>query len=205
MKKLISFLTSIFLTSCTIVGIRTSKEAPYSVVAEFGEIQIRDYPALIIAETEVAADYAASGSIGFKRLAGYIFGNNQQKAKLDMTTPVYRENPGQQIAMTAPVVQQAQDDKWLMAFVMPPGYDLSNLPVPLDDKVVIKEIQAQKVAVLRYSGSLSVERIAEKSRILEDWLTTQHYKPLSKARSAAYDPPWTIPALRRNEVHIEIE
>lgn len=187
------------------MGIRSSEEAPYTLVSDFGDIQIRLYPSILLAETEIEADYAASGGIGFNRLAGYIFGNNIQKQKMAMTTPVFRENSSQKIEMTAPVIQQQIDNKWLMSFVMPSGYTLSNLPTPLDEKVIIKEIQAQKVAVLRYSGSLTAERIAEKSQALSDWLTERQYRQLSKPRSAAYDPPWTLPMLRRNEVHIEIE
>lgn len=187
------------------MGIRTSEEAPYTLIAEFGDIQIRHYPAIVVAETEIAADYAASGSIGFNRLAGYIFGNNVQKEKMAMTTPVFREPAGEKIAMTAPVLQEQIGEKWLMSFVMPAGYNLSNLPAPLDEKVLIKETPAKKVAVLRYSGSLTAERIAEQIQVLSDWLAEHAYQPVSKPRSAAYDPPWTLPPLRRNEIHIDVE
>ncbi|WP_347989635.1 heme-binding protein [Methylomonas sp. AM2-LC] len=187
------------------MGIRTSEEAPFTLISQQGDIQIRQYPAIVVAETEVEANYASSGSIGFNRLAGYIFGNNIQNQKMAMTTPVFRENAGEKMDMTAPVFQQAVDNKWLMSFVMPSGYDLTNLPTPLDKQVVLKETPTKKVAVLRYSGSLTVERIAEQSQILSDWLTEHHYRQLSKPRSAAFDPPWTLPALRRNEIHIEIE
>lgn len=205
MKKLIGLISTLYLTGCTLMGIRTSEEAPYTIVSEHGDIQIRLYPSMLVAETEVEADYAASGGVAFNRLAGYIFGNNLQKQSMPMTTPVFRENAGEKIAMTAPVLQQQIGNKWLMSFVMPSAYNLTNLPTPLDDKVVIKEIPAKKVAVLRYSGSLTVERIAEKSQALSSWLSEHRYRQLSKARSAAYDPPWTLPPLRRNEVHIEIE
>jgi DNA gyrase inhibitor GyrI len=92
-----------------------------------------------------------------------------------------------------------------MSFVMPPEYNLNNLPEPLDPLVNIKSIVSKKVAVIRYSGSLSEEMIKEKAHQLNAWLQQKSYKTLSTARSAAYDPPWTIPALRRNEVHIDIE
>lgn len=205
MKNIITLLTSIVMTACTIIGIRSSEEPPYTVLAEFGAIQIRRYPAIVVAETEIAADYAASGSIGFNRLAAYIFGNNVQKQTMAMTAPVFREPVGEKIAMTAPVLQEQVGDKWLMSFVMPSGYTLSTLPAPLDEKIAIKEIPAKNVAVLSYSGSLSAERIAEKSQVLTDWLAERPYRPLSQPRSAAYDPPWTLPPLRRNEIHIEVE
>jgi effector-binding domain-containing protein len=79
------------------------------------------------------------------------------------------------------------------------------LPIPLDNQVTIKQIPAKKVAVLRYSGSLNQEQIADKSQLLLEWLAQNHYKLLSASRSAAFDPPWTLPFLRRNEVHVDVE
>jgi hypothetical protein len=187
------------------MGIRSSAEPQYQLLSEYGNVQIRQYPPLLIAETVIDAEYAQAGNIGFNRLAGYIFGGNQQKQQMAMTAPVFRENTGEQIAMTAPVLQQAVDNKWTMAFVMPAGYSLETLPTPVDPEVTIKALPTKKVAVLSYSGSLNLEKINEKSRLLMAWIEQQQLTPLSAPRSAAYDPPWTLPALRRNEIHIDIE
>ncbi|PKD37781.1 heme-binding protein [Methylomonas sp. Kb3] len=205
MKNPLALLDSLILTGCTVMGIRSSAEPQYQLLSEQGDVQIRQYPPLLIAETVIDADYAEAGNIGFNRLAGYIFGGNQQKQQMAMTAPVFRENAGEHIAMTAPVLQQAVDNKWTMAFVMPDGYSLETLPTPIDPQVTIKALPTKKVAVLRYSGSLTLEKINEKSRLLMAWIEQQQLTALSAARSAAYDPPWTLPALRRNEIHIDIE
>lgn len=205
MKNPFAALLSVILTGCTVMGIRSSAEPQYQLLSERGDVQIRQYPPLLIAETVIDADYAQAGNIGFNRLAGYIFGGNQQKQQMAMTAPVFRENAGEQIAMTAPVLQQAVGNKWTMAFVMPAGYSLETLPTPIDPQVTIKVLPAKKVAVLRYSGSLNLEKINEKSQLLLAWIEQQQLTPLTAPRSAAYDPPWTLPALRRNEIHIDIE
>jgi effector-binding domain-containing protein len=205
MKKLALFLNSLFLAGCSMVGIRNTEQAAYEVIFRQDEVEIRNYKELIIAETEIDGDYNNSGSIGFNRLAGYIFGRNIQKQQIPMTSPVYREAVSEKIAMTAPVIQQKTNQKWSMAFVMPAEYSLETLPEPLDPMVVIKQIPSKKVAVLVYSGSLNAERITDKSQQLLSWLKANQYTPLSIARSAAYDPPWTIPTLRRNEIHIDID
>jgi len=205
MKKLLQMLASLYLAGCSMVGARTSEEAPFTLLTESDDIQIRQYKDLLVAETIIEADYANSGSIGFNRLAGYIFGKNISQDKIAMTTPVFREQDSEKIAMTAPVLQEQTGKKWLMSFVMPSGYTLSTLPKPVDPLVNIKQIPGKKVAVLKYSGSLNEQVIAEKANILTAWLKQNHYQILSKARSAAYDPPWTIPSLRRNEVHIDVE
>jgi hypothetical protein len=160
---------------------------------------------MVVAQTEVNADYKNSSSQGFQRLAGYIFGNNKKQQKMAMTAPVIQEQEAETIAMTAPVLQQKSGSVWLMAFILPQGYSLSNAPEPLDSAVVIKEIPGKKTAVIRYSGSLSEQGIEEKSEELKSWLSQQGYKAISSSRSAAYDPPWTLSFLRRNEIHIDIE
>jgi hypothetical protein len=205
MKKLITILTSIFLAGCSVLGIRSANEPIYQVLNDFGHIQIRHYPALVVAQTEVDADYKDSSSKGFQRLAGYIFGGNKKQQKIAMTAPVIQEQETETIAMTAPVIQQKSGAVWQMAFLLPQGYSVVTAPVPLDSAVVIQEIPAKKVAVLQYSGSLSEQGIKEKSEELKSWLGKQGYKAISPSRSAAYDPPWTLPFLRRNEVHIDIE
>ncbi len=205
MKKLLSVLTSIFLAGCSVFGLRTAEEPSYQVLNDFGDIQIRHYPAMVVAQTEVTADYKNSSSQGFQRLAGYIFGNNKKQQKIAMTAPVIQEQEAETMAMTAPVIQQKSGTVWLMAFVLPAEYSVSTAPVPLDSAVIIKEIPGKKIAVIRYSGSLSEQGIEEKSEHLKNWLSQQGYQAISEPRSAAYDPPWTLPFLRRNEIHIDIE
>jgi len=204
MKKLISVLSSIFLAGCGVFGIRTAQEPSYQVLNDYGVIQIRHYPALVVAETEVSADYKSSSGQAFQRLAGYIFGNNKTRQKLAMTAPVMQQQTAETLAMTAPVIQQKLGAVWLMAFVLPKDYSVATAPTPLDSVVVIKEIPEKKVAVLRYTGSLSEQAIEAKAEELTAWLSQHNYKIISAARSAAYDPPWTLPFLRRNEIHIDI-
>jgi hypothetical protein len=187
------------------MGIRSSEEPNYRLLSEVGDIQIRLYQPMLIAETVIEADYSQAGKIGFNRLARYIFGGNVQNKEMSMTTPVFRESIGQIETMNAATQNAPNNNKWMMSFVMPPSFDVTTLPDPSDPLVIIKLIPAKKVAILRYAGNLNQERMTEYSQILLAWLDEQHIKPLSGPRSAAYDPPWTIPGLRRNEIHIDIE
>jgi effector-binding domain-containing protein len=206
MTKVISILSTLILTGCSLVGIRTSEEPHYQVLQDYGHIQIREYPPILIAQTEITGDYHTSGNQGFKRLAGYIFGGNQSQQQISMTTPVIQEKQSsEQIAMTAPVIQQQSGDNWYMAFVLPSTYTLANAPIPDDPAIKLVEIPSKKLAVLSYTGSLSEQGIKEKSSALASWLIQQKYTLINPAQSAAYDPPWTLPFLRRNEIHIEIK
>jgi len=205
MKKLITLLTTLFLAGCGVFGIRTAKEPDYQLLAEDGAIQIRHYPELVVAVTEVKGDYKSSGNRAFQRLAGYIFGNNRKQQKIAMTAPVMQEQQFETMAMTVPVLQQQAGEVWQMAFVLPSEYSLATAPIPLNSAVKIQPFPNKKVAVICYSGRLTASIIAAKSQELKQWLIANGYKAVSPPRSAAYDPPWTLPFLRRNEVHIDIE
>jgi DNA gyrase inhibitor GyrI len=205
MKKFILVLTSLFLAGCSVVGIRSASEPKYQILVDSDKIEIRQYPPMVVAQTAVNTDYKDSSSQGFNRLAGYIFGNNKNEQKMSMTAPVFQEQEFAIMDMMVPVMQQKTQKVWLMAFVLPQNYTVSSAPTPLDSAVLIKEIPSKKVAVIKYSGSLSEQGIEEKSEELKHWLFKKGYKPISTSRSAAYDPPWTLTFLRRNEVHIDIE
>lgn len=205
MKKPISRLFSLLGAGLTVMGIRSSEEANYRVLSEDGAIQIRLYQPMLIAKTEIETDYSEAGKIGFNRLAGYIFGRNVQKQEMAMTTPVFRESIDYIETLDQASQNTPDHNKWIMSFVMPSSFDLTTLPKPSDPTVIIQSIPAKKVAVLRYTGSLNQTSISKHSQMLLAWLEGQHIKCLSSPRSAAYDPPWTIPSLRRNEIHIDIE
>lgn len=205
MKKLLVILNTLFLTACSVFGISSVDEAGYDVLKDNTNIQIRLYKPLLIAQTEVEADYEAASSKAFQRLFDYISGNNKKQQKIAMTAPVIQEKQSEEIAMTAPVFQEKSGTTWLMSFVLPAEYTLATAPVPLDSAVILKELPSKKVAVLHYSGFLSEQVIEEKAKELQTWLAEQGYKAQSTPRSAGFDPPWTLPFLRRNEVHIDIE
>ena len=206
MKKSLVVLASMLFTGCTVFGIRTVEQPNYAVQVTDGDIQIRQYEDLVVAETNIEAGYEEASSTGFRRLAGYIFGKNKQNEKISMTAPVLQEqDSGEKILMTAPVLQEQSNAGWKMSFVMPAKYSMETIPQPIDSNVILKEVKGKKVASIRFRGLLSEESIGKKTKELELWLEKNEYRAISKPRSAGYDPPWTIPFLRRNEVQIDIE
>jgi hypothetical protein len=201
---LIGFL-GILATGCSVFGIRTFETAGYEVILKDGRFEIRQYPDALVAETVVDADYGKAGSVAFRRLAGYIFGGNKSKVQISMTTPVIQEKASERIAMTAPVMQEKSGKGWRMTFVLPAKYTMETVPEPLETQVVIRKQTGRKVAVTRYSGWLSEASMERNAGTLKGWIEQKGYKAASPPRMAAYDPPWTVPFLRRNELHIDIE
>ena len=163
----------------------------YELIQKIGKVEIRRYPTIVIAKVE-------NGEIdAFDLLYKFITGNNTQKLKVKMTTPVV----SQQIAMTSPVLS----DTGSMAFVMPAEFTIETTPEPIDNHVKLSEIPSRLVAALRFSGNWSKNRFEKEASKLLDELTRDRIKTRGGVFTMLYNPPFTPSFLRRNEVAIEIE
>lgn len=180
------------------------EQAKYKVVEQHGNIEIRDYNPMIIAEVDVSGSRKESIEAGFRMIADYIFGNNLSTKKIKMTAPVIQQQ-SEKIAMTAPVIQQAYGSKWKVRFVMPANYSLQTLPKPNNSSVRLKEVQSQSFVAIRFSGFSEEENLKKNTEELNGFIKQKKLKSLSSPIYAFYNPPWTLPFFRRNEVLIEVE
>jgi hypothetical protein len=175
----------------------------YSLVERNGNIEIRDYAAMIVAETDVAGARYNALREGFRTIADYIFGNNVASQKVAMTAPVTQQ-AAERIAMTAPVIQQADGQVWQVRFVMPASYMMQTLPIPKNPAVRLREIKGKRFAVIRFSGTAGKDSLKRRTEELRQFVRANNLNCLSGPTYAFYNPPWTLPFLRRNEVMIEI-
>lgn len=190
-----------------------TEEPKFESLRKEDKVEIRRYGPVIVAETIVDGDMDSASNRGFQLIAGYIFGNNERIA---MTAPVVAEaqSSAEKIAMTVPVSiepQIADDSKmagaqrWRIHFVMPSQYTLATLPKPLNPQVKLREIPAKTYAALTYSGFNTESKVQENTDQLLDWLKTQKIETIGKPQLARYNPPWTLPFLRRNEILQEVK
>ena len=208
MKKKWTMITSI-IALILIVGVlagpvMSDVEKPdYEVIQSVQNIEIRQYEPMIIAEVEVDGKREDAIGDGFRLLADYIFGNNTVQQVISMTAPV-QQKENQNIAMTAPVQQQSTGKSWRMSFVMPSKYSMDSLPVPNNNRVRLKGILAKKFVVIEFSGTNSNENVTEHENQLMNYIEENQIKINDSPKYAFYNPPWSLPFLRRNEVMIEI-
>ena len=193
-----------------IVGVRHGTEEPaYTAEQVTTGVEIRHYGPRVAAETTVAANEVAARSEGFRRLAGYIFGGNQSRKKIAMTAPVAQQDGavrGEKISMTAPVAESATNEgEWLIRFFMPAGKSIESLPEPNDKAVQLVAVPAETVAVRRFSGSTSAQAVARETAFLVRTLSETGFEPIGVPAAWFYDPPWTLPMLRRNEIAVPVE
>lgn len=188
--------------SCVTVGI---EKAEYQIIEKEGKFEVRQYKPQIVAETVVDADFDEAGNMAFRRLFNYISGENRKKESIAMTAPVNQKSSSEKIAMTAPVNQQQSEGNYVVSFLMPSKYTMETLPEPLDSSIRLRQIPAQKIAAIRYSGSWSRTKYEQKKILLEEYIRKKGLRITGQDIFARYDPPFQIPFLRRNEVLFEVE
>lgn len=196
------------------------EEPRYDVRLSQAPFELRHYAPVLIAQTLVEGDMDAASNKGFRLIADYIFGNNiaaasepgsdanaNQAAKIAMTAPVTVEPQSSKIAMTAPVTLEPQlgsAQQWRVHFVMPSQYTLANIPKPNNSAVTLHELPSKYVVVHRYSGFNTVARVQEKTDETLAWAKQQSLKVVGTPQLSRYDPPWTLPMFRRNEIMVEV-
>jgi DNA gyrase inhibitor GyrI len=205
-KPIIWLLAGIVILAALLTGpiMSNVEQAKYDISETHGAIEIRDYAPMIVAEVSVSGDRKKAIGDGFRLIADYIFGNNISSQKVAMTAPVIQQ-PSEKIAMTAPVTQQGGEGLWQVRFVMPSSHTMESLPKPNSPDVVLKEVAGKRFAVIRFSGRAKTKSLEERTKDLQAFIENRKLQAMSKPTYAFFNPPWTLPFLRRNEVMIEIQ
>jgi hypothetical protein len=191
------------LAGCSVFGIRSGTEEPkYQLLATVGPVQIRSYAPRIIASVTLPGDEMRARYDGFRRLARYIFGANTSNASIAMTAPV-AQSP-EKIAMTAPVAQTQTATGWTISFTMPAKYTLATLPKPTDPGIAIHELPPETDGVYRFSGIPGTKPVENATAILLRQLANSPWTVTGPPVAWFYDPPWTLPWARRNEVAVPV-
>ena len=164
------------------------EEPRWELLTTLDSVEIRQYEPSIQAVTQLQS--SGETSEGFRRLAGYIFGGNERS---------------QSIAMTAPVEETLEQNSPMMAFTLPAEYALEDLPTPDDGTVTLRPVEGRTVAAIRFSGWATSGAITRKQKELLAILDQHGIVTVGVPALNQYNPPWTLPFLRRNEVAVEIE
>lgn len=217
MKAMSIFLGAALLMGSAATGAQAAIEQPkYTVIDQLqDDIEIRRYMPRTVAEVEipmagdpVRGDRSARRQ-AFRILAGYIFGKNLGKTKIAMTAPVETQQvetrqTGEKIAMTAPVETQAAGGKFRMAFFLPARFTAKSAPKPLDPRIKIRTAPAVTTAAYRFSGAPDAADMKRRWAVLQARLAKSKWRAIGKPVSFFYNPPWTLPFMRRNEVAVKV-
>ena len=169
------------------------EEPTYRVLKSEPPFEHRLYSGFVIAETQLTGDFDSASRAGFRRIAGYIFGDNQSPA-----------GGNRKISMTAPVTVEPQKNGWRMHFVMPSDESLDSLPKPTHPEISLRRIAEHAVAAVRFSGWTTESAIREQTAKLRAWIGEQRLEAIGTPQIARYNDPFTLPWRRRNEILIPV-
>lgn len=163
------------------------EQPEYKVVKKDGDFELRQYPGFNVAEIEVKR--RSDMNSGFQEIFNYISGSNQGEQK---------------ISMTAPVLNVMKDNTMTTAFVMPSAFSLEDLPAPKDGRVKILKKETGYYASIRFSGTWSDAKFQMMTDKLNAWVHLNQWTIVSDLIVARYNPPFTPPFMRRNELMFEV-
>jgi len=186
--KILIFVAFLLIAFDLIMAIETPK---YKLIKKESGFEVRDYGPMIVASTSVESNYSDAASIGFRRIASYIFGGNSAGMKIDMTAPVITNTPA------ARKIYEIQ-------FIMPSRHSFKDLPKPSAGNVSIRNVNLGKTAVLKFGGWATKDRATYYKNKLSDLLESSGYEPTGSFLVAQYNSPWAIPPFRKNEIIVEI-
>ena len=186
MKYTIPIVLLMLIFTLGVTEAMAVEEAKYSVLKKNDRFEIRDYAPHVLAEIIVEGDIEQAGD------------------KIEMTAPVSQEPRGEKIKMTAPVSLQPAQGRWAVSFMMPSSYTLETLPEPEDPGIILRQVPARRMAVVRYSGFWSKKNYLRYKNKLEEWINKEGLTILGDPIWARYNPPFTPWFLRRNEILIPV-
>jgi hypothetical protein len=208
-------LATVFASQASVASDRSLpsekyEQPKYRVIEQIGNIEVREYAPMLLAEVVVTGERDQAAREGFKILARYIFGGNKGQQSIAMTSPVTQvpaaEGSGQQIAMTSPVTQAPlpaitndSEQRWTFAFMMPARYTEATLPTPLTDRIQFRVAPAEKRAAIRFSGFSTQNNLESHRATLNNFVKARNLSTRGEPIVAFYDDPFTLPWNRRNE------
>jgi hypothetical protein len=164
------------------------EEYPYDVINAYQSFEIRRYEEALFSSIRLnSTSYKQGSSKGFSILANYIFGGNDRK---------------QRIAMTSPVTMTLEDNMRVM-FMIPNSLERDDMPLP-NDRLIDFILEPKKtLAVVTFGGWASDKKIAKYKSRLTEALSNEGIQHENKFFVFGYNPPYEI-FNRRNEVAVEI-
>lgn len=170
-------------------SIRDTEQHNYIVLKSFDQVEIRQYESAIFSSVKIAAsNYKTTSGQGFRTLAGYIFGSNENNEKIAMTSPV--------------MMEFGEESK--MSFMVPSEYKMEDLPAPKDKNIIFEHVPVRVVAALTFSGWANDQKIEQYSHLLLSELKKEGIETIGKIQFLGYNPPYDL-VDRKNEVIVEVK
>ena len=172
----------------SIMSTTRTEQHKYQVLKSYGNVEIRKYEPAIFSSVMLGKNsYREISGKGFGILAGYIFGGNEKKENISMTSPVTME----------------LGDSTKMKFMVPKGYTMNSLPEPNDKRIIFEQQNEKIIAAIQFDGWADNDKIEYYTEQLKSSLAKEHISHTNKFSYLGYNPPYEV-INRRNEIVVEL-
>jgi hypothetical protein len=168
-----------------------TEKQQFTLVRDYGDFELRNYPAHVLMQVEVEGDFMRAGNVAFGPLISYISGNNVSRQKIAMTAPVIQEPTG--------------GDTHLVSFVLPNGTQPKDVPVPANSRVEMKAMPEHLTGVRKFGGGWNENRFMAEGELLSAAVVRAGFERVGNLYWARFDPPWKPGFLKSNEVLINLK
>lgn len=189
LKIFLLICLTLITTGCSVFGESGVEIAPYKILQIEEPFELRHYGRLVLVTTSMSG--MEDQNTSFAKLFNYISGTNENTQDIPMTAPVFMD--------------QNNQNSETMSFVLPSNFSYTDAPKPKDPSVKLEEITDYTVAAITFNGFLRQDNIEKHKNLLKDWIEKKQLKVIGPAKAAGYNPPFTIPAFRRNEILIPVK
>jgi hypothetical protein len=184
-------------------GIRLDAEPAYRMEDTVGQVEIRRYAPALLARVSTDGDHDSAVEAAHEKLADYIYGDNESREKMEMTSPTFQAD-GESKMFCVPPRKDENSGGWTVAFFLSNNLDPGEAPLPDDPAIGILESPEMLVATLRYSGNNTEQRRSLAKSELTKTLSGSKWEIDDQVYWASYDQPFAIPCFKRNEAHAPV-
>lgn len=169
-----------------------TEQQPYTLIEKYDGFELRLYPRHVLVEVVTRGPFMQAGNMAFQPLVSYISGRNLDRKKF---------------AMTAPVLQtpNSTDDEHRVAFVLPAGVSIKDVPAPVDGYVTTRVVEEHRVAAVSFGGGWNESRFKQNGAELLAAVKAAGLSPVGEVYYARFDPPWKPGFLKRNEALVDLQ
>lgn len=166
-------------------GFRTKRDPRFNILFSHEGFEVREYAPMITANLKMEGSLDEFMSYAYLRLSQFTTRH--------------------QIEMTYPVLINRQHDGWEMAFILPDKYGFISAPILDDETIELRAIPSRRVALCRYNGANTKERLSFAIFLLQSRLSEySQFVAISPVWWAQYYMPYSVPFLKKNEVQVEV-
>jgi len=91
-----------------------------------------------------------------------------------------------------------------VSYIKPNKFKMGTLQKPKNKSIKILSLTKEKYAVIVFSGIVKETSYIEKEKFLNEFIKEKKLKSSGEIKIARYNPPWTLPFFRRNELMLKV-